>query len=498
MGEAPLHVVLLGGAIFLLVSVLASKASAKLGIPALAVFLLIGMLAGSDGFGGIYFNDIGLAQTLGSVALGLILFAGGLDAPWRDLKPVAWRALSLSTVGVAVTAGLVGLFAYWLMGLPIKQALLLGAVVSSTDAAAVFGVLRTRGVQLKNKLTPMLEAESGSNDAAAVFLTLGLITLIGGENSSVFGLVPAFLLQMPLGLAVGWACGNAAVILINKIRLEYDGLYNVVTLAIAALAFGGAKLAGGNEFLAVYVAGVTMSGRNFLHKLALIQFHDGLAWLMQISMFVVLGLLVFPSQLWPLAPFGILLSFFLMFVARPVAVFTSLAFTKNLRKRDKLFASWAGLRGAVPIVLATFPVSAGIEGANIIFNLVFFIVLSSVVIQGTTLRRVGKLLEVVEEKPQELSDAKTAERPYLLEFTIRPHTIADGKAVVDLNLPSSALMLMLKRDDKTYIPKGATMMKAGDVVLMATRREDHDEIGLLFEGLKPPRAKLPDDDMVIG
>lgn len=465
---------------FLFVCVLASKVSAKSGIPALILFLAIGMLAGSDGPGGIQFTDIGLTKNVGMFSLAFILFAGGLGTAWEHLKPVFWRSVSLSTIGVFATCGFVGLFAHYVLELPLLAALLLGAVVSSTDAAAVFGVLRTAGTRLKHNITPTLELESGTNDPVAVFLTITLTDLIIHPQTSWLSAVPKLIMEMPIGFAIGWLGGMGAVAMINRVRLEYDGLYSIITIATACFAFGAAELLRGNAFLAVYVAGVTMGSRNFLHRNALIQFHDALAWLMQIAMFVVLGLLVFPKNLVSVAAPGIILSLFLILVARPVAVYLSLLFA-NMQKRTKFFVAWAGLRGAVPIILATIPALAGVPEAPMIFNLVFFIVLTSVLIQGTTLRRTARALNVVVPAQTHASDLKEATAEDLFEVEIQKGSKAAGKQVVELGLPRTALIVLLNRGEATYIPQGATVLQPGDVLVLATRRGGQDELRRRFQ-----------------
>lgn len=476
--NASLEVWLVIIAAFLFVCVVASKISAKLGIPALILFIGVGMLAGSDGPGGIEFENMGLTRSLGTIALAFILFAGGLDTSWKALRPVMWRGLALSTFGVAVTAGLVGLCAHYLLNLPPLVALLLGAVVSSTDAAAVFGVLRSSGLRLKHNITPLLELESGTNDPVAIFLTIGITDLLVRPGSSVLGLVGHLLLEMPLGFAIGLIAGYGAVAIINRIRLEYDGLYPIVTIATVCFAFGCASLIKGNPFLAVYVAGVTMGSRNFLHRLNLIQFHDAIAWLTQIVMFVVLGLLVFPSDLATIAIPGLILSIFLILIARPAAVFVALLFAK-MQKRTKFFISWAGLRGAVPIILATIPALAGVKEAALIFNLVFFIVVTSVLIQGSSLRHLAKLLNVSSPQSTRPTMAKAANED-LLEIRLGPQSRSIGKQVVELGLPATAIIVLLIRGGDSYIPQGSTVLKDGDVLLLATRRQDQEELRRFF------------------
>lgn len=467
---------LLVAGLFLLLCVLASKASTKLGVPALVVFLGLGMLAGSDGPGRIPFDDFALASIVGNVALAFILFAGGLDSNWATLRHVAKPGLLLATVGVVVTAGLVGFFSHLVLGLPILVALLLGAVVSSTDAAAIFGVLRSSGLRLRHRITPMLEFESGANDAIAVFLTIALTGLAVNPEASPWSLVPSLLVQMPLGAGVGYLVSLAAVWVINRLRLEYDGLYPVVTIAAACLAFGGAGAIGGNAFLSVYVAGLSMGSRTFVHRISLRQFHEGTGWLMQIVMFVILGLLSYPSQLPSVALPAMALALFLILVARPVAVFLSLA-PLRVAKRAQALVAWAGLRGAVPIVLATIPVVEGVENARMLFNVVFFVVLTSVLLQGTTLRPMARALGVLAPPSREpAEDMREVGGKNLVETTVGPGSSAVGRQVVELRLPATALLVLLTRDGRSYVPRGSTVIAEGDQLLIATRRNDQDEI----------------------
>jgi len=385
--------ILVAASVLLLLSVLASKASAKLGIPALLLFLVLGMLAGSDGPGGIYFDDAHLAQSLGVVALALILFSGGLDTEWSSVRPVLLKGLALSTAGVLITAVLVGLFARVVLGFSLLEGILLGAIVSATDAAAVFSVLRARSVGLKGNVRPLLELESGSNDPMAVFLTTGLIGILTQPDARWFSLVPMFIQQMALGAALGYATGKLTIFIINRLELEFEGLYPVLTLSLILLSYGVTATVGGNGFLAVYIAGLVLGKTDFIHKRSVMRFHDGLAWLMQIAMFLALGLLVFPSHLVPIVGLGLLASLFLMIVARPISVLATLAFS-GMKLNEKLMISWVGLRGAVPIVLATFPLLAGMPRAEIIFDLVFFIVLTSILLQGTSMPLLARWLKL--------------------------------------------------------------------------------------------------------
>ncbi|MEW5883356.1 MAG: potassium/proton antiporter [Armatimonadota bacterium] len=476
-----LEQMLLVAAGLLLLGVLASKMSSKLGIPALVLFLGIGVAAGSEGVGGIPFEDYDTARIVGTIALAFILFAGGLETPWRRIRTVLWRGVSLATCGVIVTTVVFGLFVRWLLALSWVESMLLGAIVASTDAAAVFGVLRARRLRLRHDLTAALEFESGSNDPTAIFLTTMLTSVaLTGSNSITTLDVIAFFVEMFLGGLIGLMLGYVWVRGINRARLEYDGLYPVLTIALVLLSFALSALVGGNGFLCVYVAGVTLGSHNFVHRLALIQFHDGLAWLMQITLFLVLGLLVFPSQLLPVAGIGLLLAVVLVIVARPVAVFSSLILA-SLTVREKLFISWVGLRGAVPIVLATIPISSGVPGSEVFFNVVFFVVVVSVILQGSFIPLVARLLRVGPGH----TERKLGEVPVpqaTIEVVVRPSSAAAGRQVVDLNLPPSALILLLHRGTETYLPRGSTVLAPGDRLTIATRKGDTEELKRLIEG----------------
>lgn len=482
MAQAPLEYLLFGAALLLLLSILASKASGRLGVPALLLFLLIGMLAGSDGPGGIYFDDPRLAGSLGVVALAFILFAGGLDTEWPRIRPVLARGAALSTVGVLLTAGLMGLFAMVALGFTPLQGLLLGAIVSSTDAAAVFAVLRARSVRLRDPLEPLLELESGSNDPMAVFLTTALTGLLADPNASPLRLVPAFFQQMILGALLGYGMGRAMAWLINRIRLHIEGLYPVLTVALTLLTYGGTAALGGNGFLAVYLAGLTLAREDFIHKRSLLRFHDGLAWLMQIAMFLALGLLVFPSRLPAIAGVALLAALFLILVARPFSVvLTLLPF--RLPVRDQAMVAWVGLRGAVPIILATFPRLAGLPQADLIFDIVFFVVLTSVLIQGTMITPMARWLKVTMDRPApprapiEVTQSGRLKGD-LLELVVPAGSAAIGRQVVELGLPKGALIVLIGRGNEHIVPDGSTVLAPGDhlliladqTVLDATRR----------------------------
>lgn len=471
---------LLVASILVLLSIIASKASGWLGVPALLLFLVIGILAGAEGPGGIYFDDPWLSQLIGVMALAFILFDGGLSTDWDVVRPVFSRGFALSTVGILITAVMVGWFATIVLGFSLLQGLLLGAIVSSTDAAAVFSILRSRNVRLKGDLEPLLELESGSNDPMAVFLTIGLIQLLANSAQPVLILIPMFFQQMSLGLVIGFAVGRGAVWFINRFRPGHDGLYTVLTVALVLLTYGLTASLDGNGFLAVYLAGLIMGNHEFIHRRSVIRFHDGLAWLMQIAMFLTLGLLVFPSRMLPIIGVGLLVATFLMIVARPVSVFISLAFGR-MQIREKLMVSWVGLRGAAPIILATFPMVAGIPHSDMIFHLVFFIVLTSVLLQGTLIMPVARWLKVDAEletpPPVPLEFVSTASlESDLVEIDVTEHSRAAGKQIVDLGLPEGALVVLIGKKDRFIIPSGGTVLRPGDRMMVLGDSESIERV----------------------
>lgn len=450
----------------IIVAVLLSKASSRLGIPALLFFLGLGMLSGSEGIGGIYFDDPWAAQFLGSVALAYILFSGGLDTKWADVKRVVKPAITLSTLGVLITAVSLGVFVHFILKISWLESFLLGAIVSSTDAAAVFSILRNRDVRLQGKIEPLLEFESGSNDPMAVLLTIGLTGLITNGNQSIVELIPFFLIQMSVGIALGLISGHFFIRLINRLNLKIEGLYTVFSIAIVILIFGLTNSLQGNGFLAVYLAGLVMGNKNFIHKRTLRKFHDGLAWLMQIVMFLALGLLVFPSELIPVTGVGLLISIFLILVARPVSVMICLIKTE-FSFPEKLMISWVGLRGAVPIILATFPLLAGVANASTIFNIVFFVVLTSSLVQGSSLNLISKWLKV--QRPLSPRQARTLPQDIELTsdgaltiFEVHKGANACGQKIMDLDIPEEVLVVLVERDNAYIIPRGDMAIRDGD------------------------------------
>lgn len=465
---AQLYTILAVVAVLLVLSVFASKAAVRLGVPTLLLFLALGIVAGSEGIGGLWFDYPRIAQGVGVVALVYILYAAGFDTRAIDLRQQMWPALSLATIGVFVSCLLMAGFSHYVFGLKWASGVLLGAVVSSTDAAAVFSALRAKNTSLKPGLRHLIEAESGSNDPMAVFLTFAAITALLVPQTSMANHVGHFFLEMGLGAALGYLGGKSSAYIINHIRLEWDGLYPVLSIALVLLLFAICSRVGGNGFLGVYVAGLVVGNTTLIHRRTLLMFHDGIAWLLQIAMFLILGLQVFPSQLLTVAKVGLLLSVFLIVVARPLSVFAALIpFRFNIR--DQMFISWAGLRGAAPIILATIAVTSNVPHSQTLFNTVFFVAVLSVAAQGTSIDRVAKWLGVLDpnSSPSRSSlrfDPMASPNRQLLEFEVSPKSEAENKRIVDLRLPAGVLVLLVAREGEDVVPNGGTVLRRGDVV----------------------------------
>ena len=488
--------ILLIGSMMLILSVLTTKTSARFGIPTLLLFLVVGMLAGSDGPGGIHFSDPKMVQFIGSLSLCFILFSGGLDSRMQDVKPILGPGILLSTVGVIISAGLVGVFVMMVAGFTLLEGLLLGAIVSSTDAAAVFSIIRSMGVGLKGRLRPLLEFESGSNDPMAYFLTIAFIYLIVHPGASFVYLIPMFLKNMVLGAMMGFAMGRTMHFIFLRIRLDVDGLYSVLLIAMVLFTFSVTEFIGGNSFLAVYISAFILGNKDFLHKRSLTKHFEGTAWLMQIVLFLTLGLLVDPSQIWPLAGIGLLISLFLIFVARPLSVHFCLRFFKiNLRTRT--FVSWVGLRGAVPIVFATYPLTAHIEKASLIFNLVFFITITSVIIQGTSLPMVARWLHLLvpdKTRKKSLLDKELASKikSLVAEFEVLPGFFCIGKSIIEIGVPRNVMIVMVNRNDELVSPEKIVMIEPYDkLMIMAENKDLLEEIYRNLSIGKRPEKPIP-------
>ncbi len=482
------EIILLIIAALLFLSVAASKVSNRFGVPVLLLFLTIGMLAGSEGIGGIYYNDPWLTKTLGTIALAFILFSGGFEMDKKDIKHILLPGLSLSTAGVLLTALFVGLFTTLVFKFSLMEGLLLGAIVSSTDAAAVFDVLRSNKVGLQGRLQPLLEFESGSNDPMAVFLTVGIINLLQHPSLSPIYLIPEFFLDMGIGAVCAFALGHAGIFIINRLNLNNSGLYPALLISLVLFIYGATTFIHGNGFLAVYIAGIIIGNANLIHKKTIKNFCDGTAWLMQIIMFLMLGLLVFPSKIVPVIGIGLLVSIFLIFIARPLSVFISLGLTK-MNVQEKTLIAWVGLRGAVPIILATFPLLAHVPKADMIFNIVFFIVLASVLLQGTTLPMVAKLLGVnvplKTKRNYPIEFEHSEEINANLEDLIVPYnSSAVNKPLFELGVPKGSLIALICRDEKYFIPDGSTVLNGGDVLLVIANNQDLQKLQSILNHLK--------------
>lgn len=474
--------ILLIGSLLLFISIVVGKTSYRFGVPTLLFFLGIGMLAGSEGIGGILFDDPEIAQFIGIASLNVILFSGGLSTGWKTVKPIVGQGLVLSTLGVLLTALTLGTFVYFVTDFTIYESLLLGSIVSSTDAAAVFSILRSKKIALRANLRPTLELESGSNDPMAYVLTLIFLSLVINQDQSIGKMVIIFFQQMILGGIGGFAFGYLSKFIINKINLSYDGLYPLLVLALVYITFSATDFVGGNGFLAIYILGIYLANQPLIRKTSITKMFDGFAWLMQIVLFLTLGLLIFPSRIIPLIGIGLLISLFLILIARPVSVLLSLIPFK-MRMRRRMYISWVGLRGAVPIVFATYPLIAGIEKAEMIFDIVFFISVTSVLIQGTSLTVVAKWLKVVQpDKKDKIVQEKDfipkdIPKPIKVEFDILSDFYDVDRKIFDLKLPRTTVITMIQRGDEFISPEGTTEIRAKDkITLLVDNQEDLKEV----------------------
>ena len=473
--------VLLICSVILFVSILAGKAGFRVGLPALLLFLGIGMLFGSDGLG-LQFSNPQIAQFIGMIALSIILFSGGMDTKLSEIKPIASQGVVLATLGVLVTTAITGYFIFWLTGLvagyetlTLAESLLMAAVMSSTDSASVFSILRSKGVYLKQRLRPTLELESGSNDPMAYMLTIILIAYIQSNGMNFLDGAISLAVQLILGLIAGYILGKVSVWIINKVNVENQSLYPILLLAVIFFIFSITSLLKGNGYLAVYIAGLVVGNTKIIHKKSIVTFFDGFTWLWQIVMYITLGLLVNPHELLPVAGIGLTVGIFMIIFARPITVFLCLLPFRNFTTKAKLYISWVGLRGAVPIIFATYPLIAGIENANLIFNVVFFITILSLLVQGTTVTHVARWLHLTDapdrkdefgiELPEEIKSAMS-------EIEITKEVLSHGNKLMQLKLPDHTLAVMVKRDGKYFIPKGNTELHENDKLLMIS---DNDE-----------------------
>ena len=468
--------ILLIGAILIFCSILISKTGYRFGIPTLLLFLLVGMGFGSDGLG-LQFDSASDAQFIGMMALSIILFTGGMDTKLHDIRPVLAQGILLSTVGVLVTTLLTGGFIYFLssstsadIALPLLTSLLLAATMSSTDSASVFNLLRSQKMNLKENLRPMLELESGSNDPMAYMLTIALIQVVAsGSDLSIGGVAKDLLVQFFFGGVIGFAFGKFSVWLINKIELSNASLYPILLLSLVFITFTTTDLLKGNGYLAVYIAGVVVGNARLVFRKEVNTFMNGLTWLFQIVMFLSLGLLVNPHEMLDVAWIAVLIALFMILVARPVSVFLCLLPFRGMSHRARWFVSWVGLRGAVPIIFATYPVVAGIPGSQQIFNVVFFITLLSLIIQGMTISAGARMLHL--DLPQEKEGNEFGvELPeeidsQLMDQTLTADMLKNGNRLADMDIPKGTLVMLVKRGNEFIIPNGQVELYEGDKLL---------------------------------
>jgi cell volume regulation protein A len=392
--------ILLIGSILLFVSIVVGKTGYRFGVPALLLFLLVGMLFGSDGLG-LQFHNAKIAQFIGMVALSVILFSGGMDTKFKEIRPILSPGIVLSTVGVFLTALFTGLFIWYLSGMswtnihfPLITSLLLASTMSSTDSASVFAILRSQKMNLKHNLRPMLELESGSNDPMAYMLTIVLIQFIQSDGMGTGNIIGSFIIQFLVGAAAGYILGKLAILILNKINIDNQSLYPILLLSFVFFTFAITDLLRGNGYLAVYIAGMMVGNHKITFRKEIATFMDGLTWLFQIIMFLMLGLLVNPHEMIEVAVVALLIGVFMIVIGRPLSVFLCLLPFRKITLKSRLFVSWVGLRGAVPIIFATYPVVANVEGSNMIFNIVFFITIVSLIVQGTSVSFVARLLHL--------------------------------------------------------------------------------------------------------
>ena len=474
------------GSILLFVSIVVGKTGYRFGVPALLLFLLVGMLFGSDGLG-LQFHNAKIAQFIGMVALSVILFSGGMDTKFKEIRPILSPGIVLSTVGVFLTALFTGLFIWYLSGMswtnihfPLITSLLLASTMSSTDSASVFAILRSQKMILKHNLRPMLELESGSNDPMAYMLTIVLIQFIQSDGMGTGNIIGSFIIQFLVGAAAGYILGKLAILILNKINIDNQSLYPILLLSFVFFTFAITDLLRGNGYLAVYIAGMMVGNHKITFRKEIATFMDGLTWLFQIIMFLMLGLLVNPHEMIEVAVVALLIGVFMIVIGRPLSVFLCLLPFRKITLKSRLFVSWVGLRGAVPIIFATYPVVANVEGSNMIFNIVFFITIVSLIVQGTSVSFVARLLHLSTplektgndfgvELPEEIDTD-------LSDMTITMEMLNEADTLKDMNLPKGTLVMIVKRGDEFLIPNGTLKLHVGDKLLLISEKNKQETV----------------------
>ena len=478
--------ILLIGSILLFVSIVVGKTGYRFGVPALLLFLLVGMLFGSDGLG-LQFHNAKIAQFIGMVALSVILFSGGMDTKFKEIRPILSPGIVLSTVGVFLTALFTGLFIWYLSGMswtnihfPLITSLLLASTMPSTDSASVFAILRSQKMNLKHNLRPMLELESGSNDPMAYMLTIVLIQFIQSDGMGTGNIIGSFIIQFLVGAAAGYILGKLAILILNKINIDNQSLYPILLLSFVFFTFAITDLLRGNGYLAVYIAGMMVGNHKITFRKEIATFMDGLTWLFQIIMFLMLGLLVNPHEMIEVAVVALLIGVFMIVIGRPLSVFLCLLPFRKITLKSRLFVSWVGLRGAVPIIFATYPVVANVEGSNMIFNIVFFITIVSLIVQGTSVSFVARLLHLSTplektgndfgvELPEEIDTD-------LSDMTITMEMLNEADTLKDMNLPKGTLVMIVKRGDEFLIPNGTLKLHVGDKLLLISEKNKQETV----------------------
>lgn len=457
----------------LLISITSTKILYKFGVPILLIFIMLGMLFGSDGIVGIYFNDYQLTNKIATVALIFIMFFGGFGTNWSMAKPVAIPSILLSTLGVVFTAGLTGVFCFLVFKTTLLEGLLIGSIVGSTDAASVFAILRSQRLNLKGSIASMLELESGSNDPCAYMLTTIVLGIMSNSNNgNIFIMV---LSQILLGGMVAVVLAKLSIYLLRHFKFEIEGFYPIFMTAIAVLAYSLSEYLGGNGYLCVYITGIIIGNAKIPHKKSIFQFLDGISWLMQIMLFFLLGLLAFPSKIPLVIGKGILISIFMILVARPVAIFSILYWFK-VPIKQQIFIAWVGIRGAASIVFAIFAETYGVSMNNDIFHIIFFIALFSVIVQGTITPKLAKKLDLIDNEEsvfKTFNDYKEDKSTSLVEFTIDEHNIIANKTIMDANIPEDILVVMIKRNGDVFVPNGSTEVLPGDILVLSGNKLKH-------------------------
>jgi cell volume regulation protein A len=498
MGGHDAELILIAGGL-LAAGILGALLADRVRIPGLLLFLALGMLAGSEGIGGIEFDDAELARTLGTIALVLILFEGGLTAGWAEIRPVLGTAASLATIGTAVTACVAGVAAHWIFDIDLLEGMIVGAAIAATDSAAIFAVLRRS--TLKKRLARSLEGESGMNDPVALLLVIGFIEWVQVPGFGLVDMLGLLLPKLAIGAVIGVVLGRLATEALARVRLPTDGIYPVATIAIAGLAFGLAEVAHGSGFLAVYLTALALGSTRMPARRTIVAFHEGVGWVAQIGLFILLGLLVFPSELGDVAWESLALSAVLILFARPLAAFLSTAFSP-LDVRERAMLGWAGLRGATPIWLATFPVVAGVGTGEGLFAIVFFVVVTSTLVQGASFEPLAHRLGLTTDEPalpKRLLESGRIQRMGgdVVSYRLRPGAVAAGHLVRELGLPREALVNVIVRDGRAIPPRGSTVLREGDELHVLVRGELRDEVEELTQRWhdgpigRPPPPQLP-------